>query len=115
MAIAKQTLRPSARATVDSDFDQVAERDLEARVVSMLHARNVPGLQSLEIDTAGATVILRGRLPSPHAKWLCQECCRHVAGVIRLIDEVEVASSAEADPARSAAETKGIKRGRRLG
>ena len=41
----------------------------------------------------GGTVVVSGMLHSRHAKWLCLECCRHVAGVIKLVDRIKVQSS----------------------
>ena len=64
--------------------------DLAHRLVNILHGRNVPGREAVQVDVRGGTVVVSGRLHSKHAKWLCIECCRHVAGVIKLVDEVDV-------------------------
>ena len=68
-----------------------ADHELERRVVSFLHARHVPGLRHLEVKANGGTVTLRGRVQSFYEKQLCQSCCQRVAGVIRLVDAVDVA------------------------
>jgi osmotically-inducible protein OsmY len=64
--------------------------ELEHRLVNFLNERHVPDSSSLRIESHGGTVVVHGRLHSKHDKWLCMECCRHVAGVIKLIDDVEI-------------------------
>lgn len=67
------------------------DQDLKRRVVSFLHERHVPGLRHLKVEVANGTVVLRGRVNSFYEKQLCQNCCRRVAGVVSLVDEVTVA------------------------
>lgn len=76
----------------DLDRDTTADNDLRHRITCFLSARGVPQTEVLEVKVKGGTVSVRGRLPDEHAKWLCLECCRHVAGVLKLIDDVEVES-----------------------
>jgi osmotically-inducible protein OsmY len=71
-------------------FSETADRDLERRVRNFLHDRHVPGLRHLAIQATGGTVTVRGRVQSFYEKQLYQECCRRVAGVIELIDSVDV-------------------------
>ena len=66
------------------------DSDLENRIANCLYQRNVPNSRRIRADARVGTVVVSGRLPSRHAKWLCIECCRHVAGVIKLIDHVVV-------------------------
>ena len=66
------------------------DEDLEHRLVNFLDARHVPEREAVHLDVHGGTVVVRGPLHSDHAKWLCLECCRHVAGVIKLVDEIVV-------------------------
>lgn len=68
-----------------------ADRELERRVVNFLAGRHVPGLRHLEVSAQGGTVTVSGRVRSFYEKQLCQECCKRVAGVIKLIDDVDVA------------------------
>ena len=69
---------------------EAADGELRRRIVNFLHSRNVPGVQQVRIDAAAGTIFLQGRVPSTEARRLCVECCRRVAGVIRLIDGLEV-------------------------
>lgn len=67
-----------------------ADVELENRISRFLHQRHVPNCKRIHARAHLGTVVMSGELPSRHAKWLCFECCRHVAGVIKLIDHVEV-------------------------
>lgn len=84
----------------DLERDAFARDDLRRRIVSLLRTRGVPKAEALEVEVNGRTVTVRGRLPDRHAKWLCLECCRHVAGVLKLIDNVEVEASLQKDAAQ---------------
>ncbi len=70
--------------------ETIYDTDLERRLASFLHARNVPERESVHIEVYCGTVVVHGPMHSDHAKWLCIECCRHVAGVINLVDEIVV-------------------------
>ena len=75
-----------------SDNPLVAEDDLlNRRVKNFLYERHVPQAQALEVESHFGTLVISGKLASRHDKWLCLECCRRVAGVVKLIDELEVA------------------------
>lgn len=67
-----------------------SDADLRRRVVNFLHVRQVPGTPTIRIDVQHGIVIVRGSLPSPQAKRVCLECCRHVAGVAGLKDEATI-------------------------
>jgi hypothetical protein len=67
-----------------------ADQDLKRRVALFLAGRHVPSLRYLEVEARGGIVTLRGRVGSFYEKQLSQQCCRRVAGVIELVDRVEV-------------------------
>jgi osmotically-inducible protein OsmY len=73
-----------------------ADRDLERRVLSFLHGWQRPGLRNVEVQAAGGTVTLRGTVNSYYEKQLSQQCCRRVAGVVKLIDAISVSASQNA-------------------
>lgn len=75
---------------VDVAGKNMQDEDLEHRLVNFLYERDVPERRTVQLDVHGGTVVVSGRLRSRHSKWLCIECCRHVAGVIKLVDELEV-------------------------
>jgi osmotically-inducible protein OsmY len=74
------------------------DRDLERRVVNFLRGWQMPGLRNVEVEAAGGTVTLRGTVNSFYEKQLSQQCCRRVAGVLKLVDAVSVASYRQSTP-----------------
>jgi osmotically-inducible protein OsmY len=50
----------------------------------------MPTLRQVEVVASNGTVAFRGRLASFYEKQLCLSCAARVAGVLRLIDELEV-------------------------
>lgn len=68
-----------------------ADQDLLLRVSHYLEERKFPALRNVQIEAHDGVVVLRGRVRTFYEKQLCQSCCRRVAGVTRLVDEVTVA------------------------
>ena len=64
--------------------------DLENRIINFLHHRHVPSGKQIRAEAHLGRVVVSGKLPSKNAKWLCIECCRRVAGVVNLVDQVVV-------------------------
>ena len=64
--------------------------ELERRIANFLCQRRVPGGECIQLNVYGGVVAVSGRIPTRYAKWLCIECCRRVAGVIRVIDNVKI-------------------------
>jgi osmotically-inducible protein OsmY len=52
----------------------------------------MPGLRQLRVDAEGGIVTLRGTVRTYYEKQLSQQRCKRVAGVVRLIDQVEVSN-----------------------
>ena len=73
-----------------------SDRDLERRVANYLASSHVPGLRHLEVEAENGVVTLRGRVHSFYEKQLCQAFCRRVAGVVRYVDNVDVAHAERA-------------------
>jgi carbon storage regulator len=71
----------------------IADLDLEQRVRDVLFNHGVTGSEQVAVDACSGVVTLSGNLPSVHEKWLCTECCRHVSGVQRVVDELQVSES----------------------
>jgi osmotically-inducible protein OsmY len=71
-------------------FDQATDRDLESRVSRYLHGLSRPAPRRVHVRAKDGTVTLAGKVPSFYDKQLALNCCRRVAGVVRLVDEVEV-------------------------
>jgi osmotically-inducible protein OsmY len=78
-------------ASTDSRSDE--DQQLERRVRNFLAQRSVPGLRRLAIEVDGTSVVLRGQVRSYYEKQLAVHCCRRVAGVIDVVDAIEVSSN----------------------
>lgn len=65
-------------------------RDLERRVTNFFSNRHVGSLRQLQVEADCGVVTIRGQVKSYYEKQLGQTLARHVAGVLRVVDEVEV-------------------------
>jgi len=72
-------------------FSSDADRDVERRVIVYLVGRQVPGLRQIDVHAQRGVVTLRGRVRSFYEKQLGQQVAQRVAGVVRLVDRIEVA------------------------
>ena len=70
---------------------QSADRELERRVSNYLQGRHLPSLRKLAVDSCDGSVTLRGKVGTFHEKQVAIHCCQRVAGVVHLIDMVDVA------------------------
>jgi len=70
-----------------------ADSDLERRVATFLAGQHRYALRLLEVEARSGVVTIRGSVSTFYEKQLSAELVRHVAGVIRLIDEVIVRST----------------------
>ncbi|MGC3966779.1 MAG: BON domain-containing protein [Pirellulales bacterium] len=73
--------------------DSGADLDLQRRVASFLADSNMPGLRQLRVDAEAGVVTLRGTVRTYYEKQLSQQRCKRVAGVVRLVDKVEVVTN----------------------
>lgn len=76
---------------------EVSDRDLIQRVVTYLAARGVSDVNLLEIKACGGIVTLQGLVSSMRERALCLSCCRRVAGVLHVVDELSVKLDAVAE------------------
>ena len=83
-------------ATYFAEPDSTERHELMWRIMACLRGR-LPEIEGLHVAVVDHTAALRGTLRSQHDKRLCVECCRHVPGVMRVVDELtvtEIGSSA---------------------
>ena len=73
---------------------EAADYDLERRTMNFLVARHRPALRQLEVEARNGVVTLRGRVGSFYEKQLALHCCLRVAGVLKLIDAIDVSPAA---------------------
>lgn len=84
-------------------FWPLADDELAQRVWNALYNLGVPELERMEIIEQNEGVItLRGRVASAHSKWQSLSCARHIPGVLRVIDELDIEG---ADESRSAGQS----------
>ena len=70
-----------------------ADAELQRRVSNFLMGRQMPGLRHLEVEARAGVVTLRGKVYTFYEKQLCNQCCRRVAGVLQLVNAVDVVST----------------------
>jgi len=68
----------------------LAADDLKRRVKNFFWQSRRPALQRVTIEVDNGIVTLSGRMPSFHTRQLCVSFCRRVAGVIRVVDKMDV-------------------------
>jgi len=68
-----------------------ADEELRVRVSIFLQQRGHRPLQQLEIEACNGVVTLRGTVPSFYVRQHALACVRHVAGILQVIDEMEMA------------------------
>lgn len=73
-----------------AEGDTTSGRDLEWRIMACLRSR-IPDLKGIRVTVFGNSAVLRGEVRSMHEKRLCVKCCRHVPGVMRVVDDLTVA------------------------
>lgn len=92
---------PNRLAKQSQSAPAAEDHQLKRRLVNFLYDRQVPDTDDLNVESHGGTVVISGRLPSRHDKWLCLECCRRVAGVIRLVDQVDISPASAVSAGQS--------------
>lgn len=83
-----RNLVPTASSVADTETDKCSE-ELRRRVQRFLGTRGIRGLEGVHVDVDGGVIVLRGRVASARDRWLCVSCSSRVAGVLRVIDELE--------------------------
>jgi len=71
--------------------------DLRRRVVNYLFGHKMPSLRRIRVEADNGTVTLRGKVSTFYQRQLCINCCRRVAGVVQLVDRVEVVTPPAAE------------------
>lgn len=74
--------------TLTDSFD--ADRDLLQRVKNFICQRGYGPHRTLEIAVERGVVVVQGRVPTFYLRQIAVECVKRVAGVIHVIDRIEV-------------------------
>lgn len=86
----------SQSAPVAAVCESFPDRNLATRVRNFLLSKVMPGRGQLDVDASDGVVTLRGRVGSFYHKQLWIHGAQRVAGVHRVIDELDVMASAQA-------------------
>ncbi len=73
---------------------QVADSDLQRRIVNFLFERGPTSLRYLETEVRGGVAVITGRVRTYYEKQLATCCCQRVAGVLKVINDVRVVDPA---------------------
>ena len=76
----------------ESEVFSGTDLELERRVTIFLAQRNVQSLRLIRVAAKNGTIILTGKVQTFYERQLCLSCCQRVAGVLHLVDEIEVAA-----------------------
>lgn len=69
------------------------DSDLQTRITSHLATRGYPSFRDLTVRVSKGVVTVDGRLPSYYVRQIAIETCRRVAGVMQVIDAIQVGPS----------------------
>jgi osmotically-inducible protein OsmY len=67
-----------------------SDDDLRLRVASFLNSRHFPAFQELDVDVHHGAVTLSGTVSSFYEKQVALNSCQRVAGVLSLVDGIDV-------------------------
>jgi len=77
------------------DFERLRfdfpDRDVQKRVANFLKNKNYPTFRNISVTVRHGTVTLAGSVCSYYEKQVALNTCRRVAGVLALIDKLDVA------------------------
>jgi len=79
--------------TLGSDREVVhpsADAELSRRVQNHLLSHLISSIHDLSIEAVNGVVTLSGNVRSFYHKQLCIHCCKRVAGVVQLVDNIQV-------------------------
>lgn len=77
---------------IHASASSITDADLERRTTAYLASRNFLSFRRLTVTSHGGVVTLAGQLPSFHEKQVAQATCQRVAGVLQVIDSIQIVS-----------------------
>lgn len=85
----------SVRTLVGHSVDdgKAADRELTRRVKSFFEGLNLPALRGLHVEVRNGAAVITGRVRTFYHKQLATFCCQRVAGVLNVLNEVQVTDS----------------------
>ncbi len=73
--------------------DAAFGHDVARRIAACLRER-MAELKGIHVAAFGNTAVLRGEVRTAEEKRLCVECCRHVPGVMKIVNDLTVVDHA---------------------
>ena len=73
-----------------SPVTDIEATELAKRVKTFLLALHYPSLRQLEVEMDHDVLVVRGHVGSFHERQLAVACCKRVAGVRRIEDQLQV-------------------------
>jgi osmotically-inducible protein OsmY len=83
----------SSSALLDRTHEPTADEQLARRISNFLRSKDLLAGTRLRVDVAGGVVTLRGSARSFYQKQLWLHGAQRVAGVIEIVDHIEVQST----------------------
>src|SRR5579859_1575935 len=74
-------------------LDLPRDAELERRVTLFLSSCKLPQTGAIQIQARGGSVTLSGLIRARSDRRRCVECCRRVAGVVHVVDRLELVAS----------------------
>ena len=71
---------------------QIAARDIERRIRTLLAKQGYPALRSLSVTLHGDHVVISGCVSTFHEKQIATRCAQQVAGDVDVVNKVDVPS-----------------------
>ena len=81
-------------------LSESSDTNLRHNVVTTLYQTGYYQHRTLEIEVYHVTVIVEGNVPTWHLRQIALECIRRVAGVVRIVDRIRVATKSQDDDAQ---------------
>lgn len=71
-----------------------SDRDVRFRVESYLNSKHFPSFRSLDVQVEQGIVTLTGSVENFHERQVALHTCMRVAGVLEMVDQVQVVNDA---------------------
>ena len=81
-------------------LSESSDTNLRHNVVTTLYQTGYYQHRTLDIEVDHGTVIVEGDVPTWHLRQIALECIRRVAGVVRIVDRIRVATKSQDDDAQ---------------
>jgi carbon storage regulator len=78
---------PRRRSVQDG---KTTDRELQRRIKNFLEGLNLSALRDLEVEVHSGAAVITGQVRTFYHKQLATSCCQRVAGVLSVLNEVQV-------------------------